>query len=190
MTEGEELAALVRRAQAREIEAYGRLVRRFQDMAVGYAASLLGDFHLAEGAVQEAFLEAWRDLPRLREPAAFPAWLRRIGFKQCDRLTRRKRPTTVPIEAATEVASTGLHLMGGVCQQCRTYSGEGVRGPGMYIASPLFARVKMMAGIPAELGAKQGQILYKTREGKEHDLPVSVHPSLYGETMVIRTRRE
>src|SRR3989442_13950491 len=81
------------------------MVRRFQDMAVGYAASILGDFHLAEDAAQEAFLEAWRDLPQLREPAAFAGWLRRIIFKQCDRLTRGKRLTTVPIEAADAVAA-------------------------------------------------------------------------------------
>src|SRR3954447_4441968 len=100
MAESEEMISSVRRAQTGDLEAYGWLVRRFQDMAVGYAASILGDFHLAEDAAQEAFLEVWRDLVKLREPAAFAGWLRKIVFKQCDRITRGKRVATVPMEAA------------------------------------------------------------------------------------------
>src|SRR6476646_3809929 len=108
MTAGEELTSTVRRAQAGDLEAYGWIVRRFQDMAVGYAASILGDFHLAEDAAQEAFLEAWRDLGQLREPAAFAGWLRKIVFKQCDRITRGKRVATVSMEAAVDLAAPQL----------------------------------------------------------------------------------
>ena len=97
---------VVVRAQGGDLEAYGRVVRRFQDMAYGYAYSVMGDFGLAEDAAQEAFVEAYQCLPSLREPAAFPSWLRRIMFKQCDRITRRKRVATVPLESAVEVAST------------------------------------------------------------------------------------
>ena len=43
-------------------------------MAVGYAYAIIGDFQLAEDAAQEAFVGAWLDLPRLREPAAFAGW--------------------------------------------------------------------------------------------------------------------
>ena len=67
-----DLASLVVRAQTGDRTAYDGIVRRFQDMAVGYASSLLGDFHLAEDAAQEAFVGAWTELPRLREPEAFP----------------------------------------------------------------------------------------------------------------------
>lgn len=86
----EDLAALVIRARDGDADAFGALVRRFQDMAVGYSYSLLGDLHLSEDAAQEAFLEAYLCLAQLREPAAFPGWFRRIVFKQCDRLTRGK----------------------------------------------------------------------------------------------------
>ena len=55
----EELELLISRAQAGDLDAYGTIVRQFQDMAVGYAYSVLGDFHLAEDAVQEAFIEAY-----------------------------------------------------------------------------------------------------------------------------------
>ena len=68
----EELGSLVVRARSGSLDAYGAIVRRFQDLAYGYAYSLLGDFHLAEDVAQEAFLEAYRHLVDLREPAAFP----------------------------------------------------------------------------------------------------------------------
>lgn len=101
----EETAKLVGRAQAGDIAAYDQLVRRFQDRAVGYAASVLGDLDLAQDAAQEAFLEACRCLPTLRAPAAFPVWLRRIVFKHCDRLMRGKNVSYLPIEAAARIAS-------------------------------------------------------------------------------------
>ena len=78
-----DVTTLVAAARAGDLEAYGQLVRCFQDMAYGYAYAVLGDFHLAEDAAQEAFLQAYRDLPDLREPAAFPGWLRRIVLNQC-----------------------------------------------------------------------------------------------------------
>ncbi len=101
----EELTTLVGRARAGDVDAYGRIVRRFQDMAYGYAHSLLGDFHLAEDAAQEAFVQAYRDLAALNEPAAFPGWLRRIVFKYCDRLRRRRRTGTVPLDQAAQAMS-------------------------------------------------------------------------------------
>ena len=58
----EELKTLVTNAQQGDLDAYGQIVRRFQDMAFGYAYSILGDFHLAEDAAQDAFVQAYRDL--------------------------------------------------------------------------------------------------------------------------------
>jgi len=51
-----DLKSLIILAQAGDLEAFGKIVRQFQDMAVGYAYSILGDFHLAEDAAQEAFI--------------------------------------------------------------------------------------------------------------------------------------
>jgi RNA polymerase sigma factor (sigma-70 family) len=96
------LEAIVTRAQDGDAEAFGILVRRFQDMAVGYGYSILHDFQLAEDAAQEAFFEAYRTLSKLREPVAFAGWFRRIVFKQCDRITRRRVVATVPLEAAPD----------------------------------------------------------------------------------------
>ena len=59
------------------LAAFAEIVRRYQDMAYGCAYAILGDFHLAEDASQEAFVAAYRELPNLREPKAFAGWLRR-----------------------------------------------------------------------------------------------------------------
>jgi RNA polymerase sigma factor (sigma-70 family) len=72
-------------------EAYEPIVQAFQDMAVGYAFAVLGDWHLAEDAAQEAFVAAYCELPSLRDPAAFPGWFRRILFKHIDRMRRIRR---------------------------------------------------------------------------------------------------
>lgn len=80
--------------------AYSQLVDRFRDMACGYAYSMLGDFHLAEDAAQDAFVTAYRKLGQLSEPDAFPGWFRRIVWSACGRISRRRPPPPLPIEAA------------------------------------------------------------------------------------------
>ena len=101
-----DFTSLIAEAQAGDLHAYGQVVQRFQDMAYGYAYSIIGDFHLAQDAAQEAFIEAHRCLPSLRDPAAFPGWFRRIVHKHCDRLTRGKRISTVPLGAADGIADS------------------------------------------------------------------------------------
>lgn len=91
-------------ARAGDRAAFDEVVRRFRDMAVGYAYSVLGDFHLAEDAAQEAFVRAFLDLGSLQEPAAFPAWLRRMVYKYCDRITRRRRAPQVPLDETATAA--------------------------------------------------------------------------------------
>ena len=103
----EELELLISRAQAGDLDAYGGIVQQFQDMVVGYAYSILGDFHLAEDAVQEAFIEAYPIISKVYGPVAFPGWFRRIIFKHCNRLTRGKRDELMPLETMLEMPSGG-----------------------------------------------------------------------------------
>ena len=101
----EELKTLVTRVRSGDWEAYEPIVQRFQDMAVGYGYSILGDMQLAEDAAQEAFINAYLDLPALRDPAAFPGWFRRIAFKHIDRIRRGKRVTIVSLDQAPEMTA-------------------------------------------------------------------------------------
>ncbi|MCY4128149.1 MAG: RNA polymerase sigma factor [Gammaproteobacteria bacterium] len=95
------LAETVERAQHGDREAFRDLVLRFQDMAVGYAFSLLKDFHLAEDAAQEALVAVFFELKSLRSPNAFVPWLRTVVRKHCDRISRRRQPD-VPLEEQEE----------------------------------------------------------------------------------------
>ena len=101
----EQVGTLVEQAKAGDMTAFERLVKRFQNMACGYAYAQLGDFHLAEDVAQEAFVDAYRLLDDLRIPAAFAGWFRRILYKRCDRFTRRRRVVSVPPEALEGVAA-------------------------------------------------------------------------------------
>jgi len=98
-----DLELLILQAKQGDVAAYSAIVRRFQNTAVGYAYGILGNYDAAKDAAQEAFLEAYGCLGELREPRAFAAWFRRIIFKQCDRITRRRALTTVPLEIADQV---------------------------------------------------------------------------------------
>ncbi len=99
----QELKLLIRRTQNGDLSAFDTVIHRFRDMAVGYAYSILGDFHLAEDAAQDAFIQAYRGLKKLRHPEAFPSWFRRIVFKYCNRITRKKQHSTVPFEGMDEL---------------------------------------------------------------------------------------
>jgi len=101
----ESLKSLVERAQSGSLEAFGEIVRRFQGSARRSARSVLADEDLAEDAVQEAFVNAYRDLAKLREPEAFPGWFRRIVLNHSRRLVRGKQLVTVPLESAMELPS-------------------------------------------------------------------------------------
>lgn len=91
---------------AEKHEAFGRLVLSFQDMAYACAYAVLGDFHLAEDAAQEAFITAWQQLSQLRQPEAFAGWFRRIVLTECNRLRRGKRLRFTPLDDGLSVPST------------------------------------------------------------------------------------
>jgi RNA polymerase sigma factor (sigma-70 family) len=102
------LTALVSAAQAGDLDAFGQLVERFQRMAYAVAYTMLGDAHLAEDVAQEAFIEAYICLPKLREPVAFPGWFRRIVHKRGDRLVRGKGPALLSLDAVGPLSSSAL----------------------------------------------------------------------------------
>lgn len=106
----ETLKPIFERAKQGDLKAYEQIVAHFQDLAVGYGFALLRDFHLAQDAAQEAFTEAWVILERVFDVFAFPALLRKIVFKYCDRMTRRgKKVEIVSMERLVEIASEDKH---------------------------------------------------------------------------------
>ena len=70
--------ALVRRARSGDAAAFGVLVDTRIDRCYRLARSILANDADAADATQDALVSAWRQLPRLRDPAVFDSWLNRI----------------------------------------------------------------------------------------------------------------
>jgi len=85
-------AHLVSRAIEGELPAFERLVSRYQNKIVGYAARMLSDADEAEDVAQEVFIKAYRSLDSFRGDAMFSTWLYRITTNLCiDRMRSKKR---------------------------------------------------------------------------------------------------
>ena len=70
--------ALVRRARAGDAAAFEVLLDTRIDRCYRLAWSILSNDADAADATQDALVNAWRQLPRLRDTAAFDGWLNRI----------------------------------------------------------------------------------------------------------------
>jgi len=66
---------LVEAARDGDREAYADLIRVRGDRLFAIAQRILRDVDRTEDAVQDALVIAWRDLPGLRDPDRFDAWL-------------------------------------------------------------------------------------------------------------------
>lgn len=97
------MSDLVRRAQASDVEAYGRLVQATQTMAYAVAIGVVGEPALAQDATQEAYLRAFRRLGALQEPAAFVSWFRRIVITVALNMRRTRRFTLLRFDDVPEI---------------------------------------------------------------------------------------
>lgn len=68
-------AALVQRARGGDDDAFTQLVDLDGDRCYAIAFRILRDVDRAKDAVQQAFLLAWRELPRLRDTERYQVWL-------------------------------------------------------------------------------------------------------------------
>jgi RNA polymerase sigma-70 factor (ECF subfamily) len=82
---------VVERAMRGDHDAFGMLVTLTSDRMYAIATRILRDTHLAEDALQSSLITAWRELPRLRDPDRFEAWVRRLLVHACYAEARRRR---------------------------------------------------------------------------------------------------
>lgn len=97
------LSALVARAQAGDVEAFGRLIEATQTMAHAVAFSVVREAGLAQDAAQEAYLRAFRRIGDLREPSGFIVWLRRIVITVALNMRRARRRTLLRLDDVEDV---------------------------------------------------------------------------------------
>ena len=103
MNESQE-AALVRRCQAGDKEAFRTLVEQYRSALFGTAYLMMRDRGLAEDVVQEALVQMWKHLPSFRLKSSVKTWMVRIVVNEVKQQFRKKQVPTVPIEQASEVA--------------------------------------------------------------------------------------
>lgn len=84
-------AALVVAGRAGERWALEALYRRYAEMANGLALRLIGRDSDVDDLVQDAFIDAFGGLERLREPEAFVGWLRAVIVHRASKLIRKRR---------------------------------------------------------------------------------------------------
>jgi RNA polymerase sigma-70 factor (ECF subfamily) len=85
---------LVERARRGDDVAFGELVDADGDRCFAIAYRILRDYEAAQDAVQQAFMLAWRDLPKLRDVERYDVWLHRLLVNACYEESRRQRRWT------------------------------------------------------------------------------------------------
>ena len=88
---------LVARAMRGDREAFTSLARDTADRCYALAYRILRDPHRAEDAAQQALIGAWRDLPTLRDPNRFDAWLTKLVVNACYAEARSERRWTARV---------------------------------------------------------------------------------------------
>lgn len=89
---------LVERARQGDHDAFAALAGPAVARLDAAARLILRDPELARDAVQDGFIRAWRNLPALRDPAKFDAWLRQLVVHACIDVTRRRRRRAIEVE--------------------------------------------------------------------------------------------
>lgn len=95
---------LVLAARGGERKAFVELVDRYRGRVFALATAIMGDPDGALQLTKETFLRAHKELPKLREPERFPAWLSRLAYK-AGRDARHQRLEDSETELAQDVAA-------------------------------------------------------------------------------------
>jgi len=94
-----------------EKQAFAVLVERYERPVRAVALNVLGDYHRAADAAQDAFVKAYEKLPGLQKPAAFGPWLMKITRRCAIDLARRApKETHLEPQVAAEIESRDVRL--------------------------------------------------------------------------------
>jgi RNA polymerase sigma factor (sigma-70 family) len=93
---------LVEKAKDGDLEAFGTLIDHYRDMVYGASYAILGSFHDAQDASQDAFVQAWQKMGALKDCGSFPGWLYRITRNLSLDRARRSRAGRGSIDDVAE----------------------------------------------------------------------------------------
>lgn len=77
------IAALVPQAQSGDSNAFAELFAATYQKQYAFARSYLGDDFLAQEAIQETYIQSFRQMHKLRDPALVVVWLNQITLRTC-----------------------------------------------------------------------------------------------------------
>ncbi len=105
---------LVARAQRGDTRAFDMLVLKYQHRIFGLIGRYISDTDEVQDVAQEAFIKAYRALPRFRGDSAFYTWLYRIAINTAKNylVSRSRRPPgsdVDPEDAEHYESGGGLH---------------------------------------------------------------------------------
>lgn len=104
--------ALVKRVQEGDKKAFDVLVLKYQHKIINLVSRFVRDPSEAQDVAQEAFLKAYRALPRFRGDSAFYTWLYRIAINTAKNylVAQDRRPPTDDIEATEAEQYVGANM--------------------------------------------------------------------------------
>ena len=160
---------LVERAQGGDQDAFAALVTASVDRCYALAYRILRDMHLAQDATQQAFLSAWRDLPTLRDPDRFEAWLYRLVVRACYAEATQNRRWGTGVRLISSDQSVGLDTATSIADRDELERGFRRLSPEQravlvlhhYLGYPL-TEIAETLGIP--VGTARSRLHYATRQ--------------------------
>ncbi len=96
---------LIERAKGGDSRAFEMLYRRSVDKVYGLCLRMTGNVGEAEDCVQEAFIQAWKQLGKFRGDSAFSTWLHRIAVNAVLGRMRKAKREEDRIKAVSEQTS-------------------------------------------------------------------------------------
>lgn len=84
------IGKLVKLAQTGDSDSFAELYALTYQHIYNYAGHYLRDPHLAQDAMQETYVNALKNIRKIKEPTLFVAWLNQICFRVCFDMANRR----------------------------------------------------------------------------------------------------
>lgn len=96
---------VIRRCQAGDLEAYEELYRKSRSFLYSLAYRFYGNREDAEDALQETFVQLYRNIRHFHGESKFTTWLYRVTLNTCISLKRKRKPR----ETSTDFREEAMH---------------------------------------------------------------------------------